>query len=261
MTETPFARTRPRRVRPHIHARVPETAMILAAGLGTRMRPLTDDRPKALVEVAGRTLIDRILDHLQRAGVRRAVVNCHAERLIAHLDARTSGPEILISDERDRLLNTGGGLRAALSLLGDMPFYAINCDALWTDGLSDSLVQMAGVWDTRRMDGLLLTIPSFRAIGYAGRGDFEMDGMGRLDWPEASRVVPHVYAGLQILAPDAVAAIDARIFPLRRIWDRAIDKGRLFGMVHDGEWVHVGTPDAVALAERTLDGLGNADAS
>lgn len=254
MSDEPIARTRPRAVRPHIRARVPDTAMILAAGLGTRMTPLTDDRPKALVEVGGQTLIDRILDRLQHSGVRRVVVNCHAHagRLIAHLEARKGGLEILISDERARLLDTGGGLRAALDMLGEKPFFAINCDALWTDGLADTLLQLAGGWDGRRMDGLLLTVPSYRATGYGGRGDFDMDGLGRLSWPDTPRVVPHVYAGLQILAPRAIAAIDDAVFPLRRVWDRSIDSGRLYGMVHDGGWAHVGTPDAVALAERSL---------
>lgn len=236
---------------------VPKSAMILAAGLGTRMRPLTDDRPKALVEVGGRPLIDRILDRLLAAGVERAVVNVHAfaDRLEAHLAARRAGPEIRVSDERDRLLDTGGGLRRALPLLGEDPFFVINADALWVDGAENTLVMLARRFDPGEMDALLLAIPSAAAIGHVGPGDMMMDPLGRLCWRPEGIVATHVYGGVQMLAPEIVARQDEGVFSLRRVWDEAMAADRLRGLVHQGAWAHVGTPDAVDLAERRLPGM------
>lgn len=236
---------------------MPESAMILAAGLGTRMRPLTDDRPKALVEVGGRTLIDRVLDHLETAGVRRAVVNVHAfaDRLEKHLAARRRGPEIRISDEREKLLDTGGGLRRALPLLGTAPCFVINADALWVDGAENTLAMLARRFEPEQMDALLLVVSSAAAIGHDGQGDVLMDQLGRLSWRPEGIVATHVYAGVQILGPDRIARHDEGEFSLRRIWDEALAAERLFGLVHQGGWAHVGTPEAVDLAQRRLPGV------
>ncbi len=231
-------------------------AMVLAAGLGTRMRPLTEHRPKALVPLAGRPLVDRVLDRLARAGIERVVVNvhAHAEQLVAHLAARAEGPEIAISDERAQLLDTGGGIRQALPLLGPDPFFVINVDAVWSDGPTNTLARLAARWDTATMDALMLLVPTRAAPGYSGRGDFLMDAMGRLERRGARRSAPFVFGGIQILEPALVAAIPDRVFPLSRAWRGALARGRLHGLVHDGRWAHVGTPAAVALVER--GGLG-----
>lgn len=253
MSDT-VATTQPRDMRPRMSAEVPDTAMVLAAGLGTRMRPLTDDRPKALVEVGGRTLIDRALDALARAGVGKAVVNlhAHADRLEAHLTARSGGPRIVFSDERGRLLDTGGGVKRALPLLGADPFFVVNCDALWRDGLNDTLVHLASRWDGEAMDTMLLIVLSHAAVAYDGRGDFDMDPKGRLAFRPERTITPYVYGGVHIQRPGPVAAIDKAVFSLRAVWRQAEDEGRLYGLIHEGRWAHVGTPEAVRLAERKL---------
>ena len=235
---------------------VPKTAMVLAAGLGTRMRPLTDKRPKALVEVAGRALIDHVLDRLAAAGVARAVVNLHhhADRLRAHLAAR-GAPRIELSDETELLLDTGGGVRRALPLLGDAPFIVANADALWLDGVDDTFAVLSRAWSDAAMDALLLMQPTVGALGYGGLGDYLLDPLGRLCRRSEHEVVPFLFAGIQILAPDAFENAPDGPFSLNLIYDRAQAAGRLFGVRHEGLWAHVGAPDAIGLAERMLKGL------
>jgi len=229
-----------------------ERAMVLAAGIGHRMRPLTDSRPKALVEVAGRSLIDRALDRLEDAGVKTCVVNLHhlAAMLRRHLTARKS-PAIVFSPE-DTLLETGGGVKHALPLLGEAPFYAVNCDALWLDGPVSTLKLMARLWDPQRMDALLLVQPTVSAVGYDGVGDYFMEPDGMLRRRIEERVAPFVFAGVQILSPTLFAGAPEGPFSLRDLYDKAQEAGRLFGLRHDGMWFHVGTPDAVRTAETMI---------
>jgi MurNAc alpha-1-phosphate uridylyltransferase len=225
--------------------------MVMAAGLGTRMRPLTDDRPKALVEVAGRPLIDHVLDRLREAGVRRAVVNTHAfaDRLEAHLKARRD-LDILISDERDELLDTGGGLRRARALLGEDPILVANIDSLWTeDGL---LPRLVAAWDPERMDDLLLLVPRERAIGFDGPGDFYIDGAGALSHRGARTSAPHVFMGAHILSPATIAAWPEARHGVFQHWLAFAAAGRLHGYLAAGPWMHVGDPSAVAAAEAHL---------
>ncbi|RMD90964.1 MAG: nucleotidyltransferase family protein [Alphaproteobacteria bacterium] len=225
--------------------------MVLAAGLGTRMRPLTNGLPKALVPVRSRPLIAHTLERLERAGIERVVVNvhAHAKRLMSYLETRAAGPEIVVSDERERLLDTGGGIRRALPLLGTEPFFVINVDVLWSDGPSNTLARLAHAWNADQMDALLLVVPTAAARGYDGPGDFLMDAMGRLERRAERRLAPFVFAGIQILSPDLVAAVDETAFPLARAWEPARAAGRLHGLVHDGTWAHVGTPAAVQLVD------------
>lgn len=227
---------------------VPESGMVLAAGLGTRMRPLTDTRPKPLIEVGGKTLLDWALDHYVAAGLKRIVVNVHyfADQIEAHLTARAKdGLETLISDERGCLLETGGGVTKALPLLTGDSFYVVNSDNLWVDGPVDTLKHMAGLWVPETMDALLLMVPLKDAHGYDGRGDFNMDSEGRLsrrgDAPEAT----YVFGGVQILSRRLFGSASAEPFSLNRLFDKALAAGRLYGTVHQGQWYHVGTPEAV----------------
>ena len=231
-----------------------ERAMILAAGMGVRMRPLTDSRPKALVEVAGRSLIDRALDRLHDAGIKSCVVNLHhlAAMLRRHLQSRKD-PAIVFSAE-DKLLETGGGIKQALPLLGDDPFYVVNCDALWLDGPSSTLKKMARLWDAERMDALLLLHPVASAIGYDGIGDYFMEPDGLLRRRIEEHIAPFVFAGVQILSPALFNGAPAGPFSSRDLFDKAQEAGRLFGVRHDGMWFHVGTPDAVSLAEELIVG-------
>ncbi|MEH3107228.1 MAG: nucleotidyltransferase family protein [Sphingomonas fennica] len=231
---------------------VPEMAMVLAAGLGTRMRPLTADRPKPLVEVAGRALIDHAFDRLRAAGIARAVVNVHylADRLEAHL-AGVGGIGIAVSDERDVLLETGGGLVHAAPLLGEAPFLVVNSDNLWIDGPVDAIRLLAAGWDDARMDALLLLVPLARAACHGGRGDFHMDGTGRIARRRA-KVAPFVYTGIQIVSPRLLADPPAGAFSTNILWDRAIAAGRCFGAVHQGLWFDVGTPAAIPVVEAAL---------
>lgn len=232
----------------------PSHAMVLAAGLGKRMRPLTDRVPKPMVAVAGRALIDRVLDRLGAAGIGHAVVNLHhrADQLQAHLAGRSAPPEIAFSNERAELLDTGGGCAHALPLLGAGPFYAINSDALWQDGGDDTLLRLAGFWDPARMDALLLLIRREAALAFDGPGDFDADATGRLIRRGDRAMAPYVFGGVQILDPAVFAGTPAGPFSLNLIYDRAIARGRLFGLVHDGLWVHVGKPEAIAVAEAAL---------
>ncbi|WP_188911462.1 nucleotidyltransferase family protein [Aureimonas endophytica] len=228
----------------------PNVAMVLAAGLGKRMRPITSTIPKPLVEIRGKALIDYGLDALERAGVSRAVVNVHylADLMQAHL-RRRDGIEIVVSDERDELLESGGGIVRALPLLGPDPFYVINADTFWIDGYRDNLQLMAELWDPRRMDVLLLIAEMRQATGYEGRGDFTMDVEGRLKRVPERDMSPFIYAGAAIVKPELFAGMAEEKFSLNRIFDTAIENERLFGVRLDGLWLTVGTPDAIPAAE------------
>ena len=229
--------------------------MVLSAGLGTRMRPLTNKMPKPLVEVGGKALIDHVLDRLAEAGVERAVVNVHhfAEQIERHLAARKK-PRIVISDERGLLLGTGGAVVKALPELGPAPFFHINSDTLWIDGVQPNLTRLAETFDPASMDALLLLAPSTGSIGYAGRGDFAFAPDGRLRRRAEREVAPFVYAGAAILAPALFADSPQGEFPLTDLFNRAALAGRLHGLRLEGLWMHVGTPDAIALAEKAIRG-------
>jgi MurNAc alpha-1-phosphate uridylyltransferase len=227
--------------------------MVLAAGLGTRMRPLSDDVPKPLLKVAGKALIDHALDRLAEAGVERVVVNVHyrADMIERHLAARTR-PKVIISDERDGLLDTGGGIVRALPLLGDAPFLLLNSDTLWIEGVKTNLVRLAAAFDPSRMDALLLLAATAASTGYSGRGDFRMTAGGQLVRRAERDVVPFVYAGAAILKPTLFADAPAGAFSLNLMFDRAAEAERLYGLRLEGLWLHVGTPDAVAAAARAM---------
>ncbi len=226
--------------------------MVLAAGMGTRMRPLTDNRPKPLVAVAGKALIDHVLDRLAAAGVERAVVNIHhfADQLAQHLASRTR-PRIATSDERGLLLGTGGGVRKALSELGAAPFYLINSDTIWIDA-QPNLQRLAQAFAPAAMDALLLLAPAAGSIGYAGRGDYSMGSDGRLQKRGARDKAPFVYAGAAILSPALFKDAPEGEFALTALFDRAEAAGRLHGLPLEGRWMHVGTPDAIPLAEAAI---------
>ena len=232
---------------------VPRHAMVLAAGLGTRMRPLTDKMPKPLVKVAGKPLIDHVLDRLADAGVEHAVVNIHhfADQLQHHLASRRH-PRISISDERGLLLGTGGGVRKALTELGDGPFFHVNSDTIWIDGVKPNLAKLAETFDPQTMDALLLLAPMTGSIGYSGQGDFVMASDGRLRPRAANETAPFVYAGAAILSPALFNDTPAGELSLTRLFGRASQAGRLHGLRLDGIWMHVGTPDAIASAEAAI---------
>ncbi len=227
--------------------------MVLAAGLGTRMRPLTDKRPKPLVKVAGRALIDHVLDRLAEASVERAVVNVHhfADQMQQHLVHRRR-PQIVISDERGLLLGTGGGVRKALPELGDAPFFHINSDTIWIDGSRPNLVRLADAFDAAAMDALLLLAPTTASIGYAGRGDFTMAPDGRLRQRAEHEVAPFVYAGVAILSPALFRNAPKGEFPLSALFGHAAQARRLYGLRLEGRWMHIGSPEAVAAAEAVI---------
>ncbi len=229
--------------------------MVLSAGLGTRMRPLTERMPKPLVEVGGKPLIDHVLDRLAEANVERAVVNVHhfAEQLERHLAARTK-PKITISDERGVLLGTGGAVVKALPELGEAPFFHVNSDSIWIDGVKPNLARLAETFDPAAMDALLLLAPTTGSIGYAGRGDFAFAADGRLTRRAERAVAPFVFAGAAILAPALFKDTPQGEFPLTLLFDRAAEQGRLYGLRLEGLWMHVGTPDAIALAEKAIRG-------
>jgi N-acetyl-alpha-D-muramate 1-phosphate uridylyltransferase len=233
--------------------KTPTSAFVLAAGLGTRMRPHNGSVPKPLVAVGGKSLIDYSLDRLAEAGVERAVVNVHhlADTLERHLAAR-SRPRIVISDERQALLGTGGGIAKALPELGDAPFFLVNSDTLWLDGVRPNFARLAEAFDADAMDVLLLLAASKGSIGYEGRGDYAMRPDGRLQRRGEGEVVPFIYAGAAIMAPALFVDAPPSAFPLTMLFDRAGAKGRLFGLRLEGVWMHVGTPDAVAAAEAAL---------
>lgn len=231
----------------------PTKAMILAAGLGLRMRPLTERMPKPMVPVAGKPLLDHVLDKLADAGVGEAVVNVHylPDQIIDHVATR-SHPRVIISDERDVVLGTGGGVVKALPVLGNAPFYHLNADTMWIDGARSNLARMAEAFDPARMDILLLMAPTASSIGYSGAGDYAMLPDGALRKRGENQVVPFVYAGVAILSPALFIDAPQGEFSLTRIFDRANEQERLFGLRLDGTWMHVGTPDAIGAAERAL---------
>src|SRR5450631_965816 len=231
----------------------PTKAMVLSAGLGTRMRPLSKRMPKPLVEVGGKALLDHVLDRLADAGVQRAVVNVHhfAEQIERHLASRPK-PKITISDERGLLLGTGGAVVKALPQLGDAPFFHINSDSIWIDGVQPNLTRLAEAFDPASLDALLLLAPTTGSIGYAGRGDFAFGPDGRLRRRAEREVAPFVFAGAAILAPALFAGAPKGEFPLTDLFDRAALAGRLHGLRLEGLWMHVGSPDAIVLAERAI---------
>lgn len=230
----------------------PKTAMVLAAGLGTRMRPLTNDRPKALVEVGGRALIDHVLDRLAKAGVEKAVVNVHwfADRLESHLAARTR-PAITISDERAELLETGGALKKARPLLGDDPVFVANIDSVWIDR-GDALGDLIRLWDPERMDAALLLARREGSIGFEGGGDFFLADDGALTFRGEAASAPFAYMGVHITRPDYADAGPDGPFSLSPLWRQSAAEGRLYGCVLDGDWMHVGDPQARDEAEARL---------
>jgi MurNAc alpha-1-phosphate uridylyltransferase len=242
------------RLRAEVPAEVPHTAMIMAAGLGKRMRPLTATRPKPLVEVGGKALLDHVLDRLRAAGVRNVVVNVHylADALEAHLATRASGLNVTISDERRQLLETGGGLVRAEPLIDCDPFLALNSDNLWIDGPADTLKLLASQWDGDKMDALLLLVPQARAIGHKGQGDFHMDRVGRIRRRERSHVAPFVFTGIQIASKRLLRDAPSGPFSTNILWDRAMEEGRAYGAVHQGLWFDVGTPQSIPMTEAVL---------
>jgi MurNAc alpha-1-phosphate uridylyltransferase len=227
--------------------------MVLAAGLGKRMRPITDTTPKPLVRVGGRALVDHALDRLEQAGIASAVVNVHylAELIEKHLQGRRR-PQIVISDERGELLETGGGVKKALPLLPDAPFVLLNSDSLWIDAGPSNLAALSAAWDGEHMDILLLVASVAESLGYEGRGDFFMEAGGRLARRGMQASAPYVYAGVAILKPQLFADTPDGAFSLNLLFDRAIAADRLYGRALDGQWLHVGTPDAIAAAEERL---------
>ena len=242
-------------IRPDPGGAVPRTAMVMAAGLGKRMRPLTATRPKPLVEVAGKALLDHVFDRLKAAGVERAAVNVHylADAVEAHLANRVSGIEVVVSDERAQLLETGGGLAKARDLLGDAPFLVVNSDNLWVDGPTDAIRLLAAGWDDAAMDALLLLTPLARAHNHRGQGDFRMDARGRIAGRrKPGRLAPFVYTGIQILSPRVLADAPEGAFSTNLFWDRAIAAARAFGVVHQGLWFDIGTPGAIPKTEAML---------
>ena len=241
-------------VRPLPKVAAPETAMVMAAGLGKRMRPLTATRPKPLVPVAGKALIDHALDRLEAGGVKRAVVNVHylADALEAHMKSHPHGIDIIISDERAQLMETGGGLMAAKHLIPDDPFLCVNSDNLWIDGPTDALHLLAARWDDATMDALLLVVPQARAHNHSGKGDFHLDPLGRITRRRTGRVAPFVYTGIQMISKRLLNDAPDGPFSTMLFWERAIVAGRCFGVVHQGLWFDVGTPAAIPATEAML---------
>ena len=243
-------------IRPDPGGAVPETAMVMAAGLGKRMRPLTATRPKPLIQVAGQPLLDHVFDRLRAAGIKRAVVNVHylADALEAHLRNHVRGIDIVVSDERDQLMETGGGIVRARDLLGDKPFVVANADNLWVDGPADTIKLLASHWDDARMDALLLLVPLARANNHGGQGDFHLDPRGRIiGRRKPSRIAPFVYTGVQIMSPRVIRDWPEGPFSTNLFWNRAIEAGRAYGLVHQGLWFDVGTPCAIAATEALLE--------
>jgi MurNAc alpha-1-phosphate uridylyltransferase len=228
--------------------------MVMAAGLGKRMRPLTATRPKPLIEVAGKTLLDHVLDKLEAAGVEQVVINVHylADSVEAHLARKKGGLDFAISDERGELLETGGGLVKAEHLIDADPFLSVNSDNLWIDGPADALKLLASHWDGSKMDALLLLVPQARAQNHRGQGDFHMDRQGRLRRRRPSHVAPFVFTGVQMLSKRLLRDPPEGPFSTNVFWDRAIAEGRCFGAVHQGLWFDVGTPQAIRATEAAL---------
>ena len=235
---------------------VPDTAMVMAAGKGTRMMPLTADRPKPLVKVAGTTLLDHVLDQLRSAGVGKIVVNVHylPDQIEAHLAAHAADFAVTISDERELLRDTGGGLIQALPKIGADPFYCVNADNWWVDEGGNALIDMAKAFDAERMDVLMLVVPFERAGNTQGLGDFDMDPDGRLSRGGPRRQRPYVWTGIQMMSKAVVCDPPQDVFSTNIFWDRAIAKGRCYGLVHDGQWYDVGYPAAIGMTEAALAG-------
>jgi MurNAc alpha-1-phosphate uridylyltransferase len=231
----------------------PKLAFVFAAGLGTRMRPLTDRTPKPLIDVAGRPLIDYCLDRFADNGVETAIVNVHylADQIEAHLATRTK-PKIIISDERARLLDQGGGIKKARALIGDDPFYVCNTDAFWIEGPLSNLERLASAFDPERMDAILLVASTPGAVGVDWPGDFDMAKDGRLSRRDPQKVAPFVYTGVGILKPQLFDGVKEDAFKLAPFFWRAVDAGRLFGLRLDGLWLHVGRPETIAQAEAAI---------
>src|ERR1700733_6488954 len=233
---------------------VPKTAMVFAAGLGMRMRPITETLPKPLITIRGRTLIDHCLDRLAESGVERAIVNVHwlADQIEAHL-AKRRAPEVIISDERAKLLDPGGGIKRALPLIGDDPFLICNTDAFWIEGPRSNIARLARSFDPETMDILLLVAAGAGAVGVDWPGDFIMPHDGRLQLREPRHVAPFVYTGVGIVKPQLFASETAEVFRLAPYFYAAAAKGRLYGVRLDGLWVHVGRPESIAEADRVID--------
>lgn len=234
-------------------AKRPKSAFVLAAGKGERMRPLTATIPKPLVPLGGKPLIDHVLDRLSAAGIVKAVVNVHylADTLETHLAHRKT-PKIEFSDERKHLLDTGGGVRHALPKLGKGPFVIHNSDSVWIEGLGSNLDRLLDAWDEKTMDSLMLVAPLAASIGYDGLGDFHMDPVGRLSRQSGSKMAPFVFAGVSIAHPRLFDGAPDGAFSLNKLWNKAIERERLYGLRLEGIWMHVGTPDALIQAESAL---------
>ncbi len=243
------------RLRAEVEAEVPSTAMIMAAGLGKRMRPLTATKPKPLIEVNGKALLDHVLEKLRAAGVKKVVVNVHylADAIEAHLVTRAEGLDVTFSDERGLLMETGGGMVKAAPLIDSDPFLALNSDNLWIDGPADTIKLLASQWDGAKMDALLLLVPQARALGHKGLGDFHMDRTGRIRRRERSHVAPFVFTGIQIVSKRLLRDAPNGPFSTNILWDRAIGEGRAFGAVHQGLWFDVGTPQSIPFTEAALE--------
>ncbi len=229
-----------------------DMAMVMAAGMGKRMRPLTATQPKPLVRVAGKALIDHTLDRLAEAGIARALVNVHylADALEAHVCARTE-PAILISDERAALLETGGGMVKAQDRLPD-PFFCLNSDNIWLDGPRDAFRDLSARWDAMRMDALLLLVPHANARNFHGKGDFHMDPLGKVTRRRSGRIAPFIYTGIQLVSHRLLRDAPTDKFSTNILWDRALEEGRLFGAAFTGQWFEVGTPQAIEPTEKAL---------
>lgn len=231
---------------------VSDTAMVLAAGLGTRMMPLTATQPKPMVRVDGKPLIDHALDKLAEAGVSRAVVNVHyfGDAVEAHLKHRTT-PAISISDERGQLLDTGGGLVKAQDILPD-PFFCANSDNIWLDGPTDAFRELSDGWDPQQMDALLLLVPHSGAHNFKGKGDFYMNAQGLVSRRGSDKAAPFIYTGIQLISKRLLRDAPQGAFSTNILWERAIEEGRLYGRAFAGEWFEVGTPEAIAPTQAAL---------
>jgi len=233
-----------------------DTAMVMAAGHGTRMRHLTKDKPKALIEVAGKPMVDHAIDRLKAAGIKRIIVNIHAfaEQVRAHLEARNDD-SIIISDETGELLETGGGIKKALPLLGDGPIITHNCDSIWVEGMGQTIPRLMDRFDADKMDALLVLAVTANIVGDVARGDFTMDAEGRIEWREVSSVAPFMFTGVQIIKPQIFADVAETAFSTSKIWTPLMEKGTAYGLRHDGVWMHVGTPEALEDAQAFLRDL------
>jgi N-acetyl-alpha-D-muramate 1-phosphate uridylyltransferase len=235
-----------------------ETAMVMAAGLGKRMRPLTATRPKPLIRIGGKALIDYALDRIEAAGIAKVVVNAHylPDALEAHLRRSKRAFSVTMSDERAQLMETGGGLIQAqrAGLFSGDPILCANSDNIWTDGPYDTIGRMADAWDGEAMDALLLLVPHTRAVGHGGRGDFRMDGAGKLTRRKSGAIAPYIFSGVQLLSRGLLRDPPEGPFSTNILWDRAIEEGRLYGIAHEGSWCDVGTVAAIPKVEAVLAG-------